>query len=251
MGRGRPFHSLAISNNISARLKLQDSRQRLIVELKNLLAQLQNEEAPLDEIEARLWNYLNGYHVHCQLRDIQAEVRMLRKEVHHSKHEPVRCAYSEDQGQYIKLLTGIGGNSDQDKKYLKKKSHSNDWMIITDPYFLQWNGPNKAFGTEKKYTEFIIDFIPEDLKKLELFILPGPNKRIFKKFNDRVLARGTRVSYRETTEIHDRTIIRDNNTATLMGTSFGGYSNKLSFVLDIPPKDLENFMAELKRIRDA
>jgi len=81
--------------------------------------------------------------------------------------------------------------------------------------------------------------------------LPGPNQRIFKKFNDRIRSRGTSVFYRETVEIHDRTIIRDNNTGTLMGTSFGGYSNKLSFVLDIPQKDLELFMAELTRIRNA
>jgi len=187
--------------------------------------------------------------VHRHLLEVESQIRSLREEVLRSRDKPVRCAYTEDRGQVIHMLTGVSGEVERDHKYLKKKSHSNEWLIITDPYFLQWDGPNKAFPSEKKYTDYIVDYIPRELKKLELFILPGPNKRILKKFNDRVRGRGTQVSYWQTTEIHDRTIIRDNMTGTLMGTSFGGLGNKLAFVLDIPDQDLKMFMEQLNRIR--
>jgi hypothetical protein len=226
----------------------QDRRARLIEHLTNTIEQLRSEQVPLELIERHIWPY-SGYGIYHHLNDIEGQIEELKEEIRRNGDRQVRCAYSDDRGQYMRMVTGIAGEIERDRKYLRKKAHSNDWMIITDPYFLQWDGPNKPFATEKAYTEFIIDFIPRDLKKLELFILPGPNRRIFKKFNDRVRSRGTHISYRETTEIHDRTIIRDNNTGTLMGTSFGGYSNKLSFVLDIPEKDLERFMAELARIR--
>lgn len=230
---------------------LQNQRQRLIEHLQYRLAQLYDEKVPFEEIERSLCRYQRVNGIHRHLSEVESQIKALRDEIQERSRKPVRCLYSEDQSHNIQLLTGISGSSDHDKKYIKKKSYSNNWMIITDPYFLQWDGPNKAFKTEKAYTEFIIDFIPRELKKLELFILPGPNKRIFKKFNDRISSRGTSVSYWQTTEIHDRTIIRDNYTATLMGTSFGGYSNKLSFVLDIPDKDLKKFMSELVRIRNA
>lgn len=227
---------------------MQDRRARLIEHLTNMVEQLRSEQVPVELVERRIWPY-SGYGIHNHLNDIESQLEELKDELRRSSDRPVRCAYSDDRGNYIHMVTGIAGEIEREKKYLKKKAHSNEWMIITDPYFLQWDGPNKAFTTEKAYTEFIIDFIPRDLKKVELFILPGPNKRIFKKFNDRIRSRGTHISYWQTTEIHDRTIIRDNNTATLMGTSFGGYTNKLSFVLDIPEKDLERFMGELERIR--
>jgi hypothetical protein len=215
-----------------------------------MLDQLRNENIPVEMIERLIWPYSN-YGIHDHLNDIESQLKQQRGELRQRADRPVLCAYSQDRGDYLHLVTGISGEIERDKKHIKKMAHSTDWMIITDPYFLQWNGPNKAFETERAYTEFIVDFIPRDLKKLELFTLPGPNKRIFKKFNDRVRSRGTQVSYWETMEVHDRTIVRDNHTGALMGTSFGGYTNKLSFVLDIPQNDLKQFMGELDRIRSA
>lgn len=242
---------LGIFNTEGANLHI--NRQRLIEETRHILAQLENADIPLDHIEMRMWpiHFRRNIGLHQHLSELESQIRLLRDEILERQGQVVRCAYLEDRGNHLHMLTGIPGSVAQDHKYIKKKSHADDWMIITDPYFLQWDGPNKAFPSEKAYTEFIINFIPRNLKKLELFILPGPNKRIFKKFNDRIRSRGTLVSYWETIEIHDRTIIRDNNTATMLGTSFGGYGNKLSFVLDIPSKDLDVFMSQLEHIRNA
>ncbi|MGJ7487067.1 hypothetical protein ACSFA2_17530 [Variovorax sp. LT2P21] len=224
-------------------------REELIAELEYALAALREDRLNPEEMR-RQHLYLKGrFEFHRHLSEVEEQIRSLRDEVLRGRDMPVRCAYTEDRGQVIHMLTGVSGEVERDHKYLKKKSHSNEWLIITDPYFLQWDGPNKAFTSEKQYTEYIVDYIPRDLKKLELFILPGPNKRIFKKFNDRIRGRGTQVSYWETNEIHDRTIIRDNLSGTMMGTSFGGLGNKLAFVLDIPGEDLRLFMQQLNRIR--
>lgn len=232
---------------------MSNFRQLLIQEARALLELIEDETIPLEIVKQHFWRYSldREDRLRKELSDLQFQIRALRIDLVERADAPVRCAYSEDSGNYLEMLTGVPGSLAQEKKYLNKKSHSNNWMIITDPYFLLWDGPNKAFSSERVYTDFIIDFIPRDLKKLELFILPSPNKRIFKKFNDSIRSRGTSVSYWQTTEIHDRTIIRDNNTATLLGTSFGGYGNKLSFVLDIPSKDLEMFMTQLERIKNA
>ncbi len=228
---------------------MQSNREELIVELERFLAALREDRLHPEEVRYWLYHSMGGLGVHRHLMELADQIRILRDEVSRRSDKPVLCAYTEDRGQVIHMLTGVSGEVERDHKYLKKKSYSNEWLIITDPYFLQWEGPNKAFASEKQYTEYIVDYIPRDLKKLELFILPGPNKRIFKKFNDRIRGRGTQVSYWETTEIHDRTIIRDNMTGTMMGTSFGGLGNKLAFVLDIPRDDLKRFMQQLNRIR--
>jgi hypothetical protein len=225
------------------------NRQELLSELERLIHALREERIAPWEAEDRLFYLFGRAGFRWHVEEIHEQLHQLRSEVAGLRNEPVRCAYTEDRGQVIHMLTGMPGETERDLKYIKKKSHSNEWLIITDPYFLQWGGPNKAFASEKIYTEYIIDYIPRDLKKLDLFILPDPNKRIKKKFNDRIRGRGTLISYWETTEIHDRTIIRDNMTGTMMGTSFGGLGNKLAFILDIPTKDLENFMRELDRIR--
>lgn len=225
------------------------NRQELIAELEQILADLREGRLHPEEVPRRLFSPISTFGIHRHLQEVEAQIRSLRDEVLQGGDRLVRCAYTEDRGQIIHMLTGVSGKVEQDQKYLKKKSHSNEWLIITDPYFLQWAVPNKAFESEKRYTEYIVDLIPRELRRLELFILPNPNKRIFKKFNDRIRSRGTQVSYWETTEIHDRTIIRDNRTGTMMGTSFGGLGNKLAFVLDIPEKDLELFMEQLDRIR--
>ena len=235
---------------------MDDKRQYWIRRLEPMLNELRNEEAHQEEVGRIIYRLERDFiyfrrEYGDDLAQIKSQIRALRDEIRANSQEPVRCAYTNDRGNVLEMLSGLPGRVDDDIKYIKKKSHSNDWMIVVDPYFLQWSGHNKVFESEQKYIDFIVNFIPLNLKKLEIFALPGPHKRVFKKFNDAVKSRGTHVNYWGTSEIHDRVIIRDNNTATLMGTSFGGYANKLSFVLDIPPKDLEQFMGELERIRNS
>jgi hypothetical protein len=52
-----------------------------------------------------------------------------------------------------------------------------------------------------------------------------------------------------TTEIHDRVWIKNSGQAKLVGTSFGGLSHKLAFIVDLPQDDVVLFMHELYRIQ--
>ncbi|TOM09059.1 hypothetical protein CGH83_22850 [Vibrio parahaemolyticus] len=69
------------------------------------------------------------------------------------------------------------------------------------------------------------------------------------KIHKTLRSRNIKLTYIETNEIHDRVFIRDQDEAVLVGTSLGGYGNKLAFVLDLPNEDLENFKAALEKIR--
>ncbi|UVM52404.1 hypothetical protein LOY38_10365 [Pseudomonas sp. B21-015] len=222
-------------------------RQKLIEHLTRTLEILKNPEVPTDSIEEEFYfGYLSPRHLIDRLSELEEQLYRLRLAVH---EKPARCALAGSQGDYTELLVGASGKLAKAQKHIKKKAYSNDLLIICDPYFFQWSGPNRVYKTENDYIDFIASLVPPHLKKLELFLLPGPNSGIQKKFNQRIKSQGTKILCHETTEIHDRVIIRDNDTATLMGTSFGGYGNKLSFVLEIPSDDLAEFMCELDRIR--
>ncbi|TOM29243.1 hypothetical protein CGH80_23485, partial [Vibrio parahaemolyticus] len=88
-----------------------------------------------------------------------------------------------------------------------------------------------------------------DIRSLEVFHLPGPQGEVKMKIHKTLRSRNIKLTYIETNEIHDRVFIRDQDEAVLVGTSLGGYGNKLAFVLDLPNEDLENFKAALEKIR--
>ena len=166
-----------------------------------------------------------------------------------------KCKFSSTNSNVTELLIGDKDGTKKrksEKKYLKKWiSKCSDNLVIADPYFFSFSGPNKIFKNVKEYTEFVCDLIPIDISSLEVFHLPGPNNQVKLKI-DRVLrSRNIKLRYTETNEIHDRVFIRDQFEAILVGTSLGGYGNKLAFVLDLPDVDLELFKVELERIRVA
>ncbi|MBL0475243.1 hypothetical protein [Aeromonas veronii] len=134
---------------------------------------------------------------------------------------------------------------------MDRQLHGAEKLTIADPYFFSWSGPNKIFEKEIEYTEFILQLAPQTVQDLEIFHLPGPNSRIFHKFDKMIRSRKVKPRYVETNEIHDRVFIKDDCDAVLLGTSLGGYGNKLAFILPIPGEDLAVFSRELERIKNA
>ncbi|WP_429062944.1 hypothetical protein [Aeromonas veronii] len=132
---------------------------------------------------------------------------------------------------------------------MDRQLHGAEKLTIADPYFFSWSGPNKIFEKEIEYTEFILQLAPQTVQDLEIFHLPGPNSRIFHKFDKMIRSRKVKPRYVETNEIHDRVFIKDDCDAVLLGTSLGGYGNKLAFILPIPGEDLAVFSRELGKVR--
>lgn len=134
-----------------------------------------------------------------------------------------------------------------------------DWLssankvVIADPYFLQGEGWKKMKPPERtlyaeKYAKEAHATLGQ-VQTLEIFHLPAAPKEM--------LAAMTEITFRErnyrcweTTEIHDRVWIRDDNEARVVGTSFGGLGvRKLAFVLPLPDEDLAAFKDELAKIQ--
>ncbi|HHY0368232.1 hypothetical protein [Vibrio parahaemolyticus] len=164
-----------------------------------------------------------------------------------------KCKYQHSDAGNMQLLVGDGDSAKKrraEKKYLAKwLSKCKNNLIISDPYFFQYGSDNKVFSSLTEYTDFICELIPNDIRSLEVFHLPGPQGEVKMKIHKTLRSRNIKLTYIETNEIHDRVFIRDQDEAVLVGTSLGGYGNKLAFVLDLPNEDLENFKAALEKIR--
>ena len=185
--------------------------------------------------------------------ELYTELRAIRHELHELRSSQSFCALAEGSGErsnIMQLLTGVSGNLAPERKHVSKRTKNSSSLIICDPYFFSWSGPNKGFSRERDYTNYIINLISHEVRRLEVFHLPGPNSRIFSRFKREIGSRNIHASYYPTTELHDRVIIDANDNGTLLGTSFGGLGNKLAFVLDIPPEDVRAFKAELTRIKN-
>jgi len=226
-------------------------RERLIAHLEEEISLLREADFPISELYRREAYFLKDLYM---LRDLQEQIHQLSKRVHEIADRRAICALSDKSEEHdgvIRFLTGLPGKAKQEKKYLERQLHGAEKLTITDPYFFSWSGPNKIFENESKYTNFILQLVPKTVQRLEIFHLPGPNSRIFRKFEKMIKSRKVNSRYVETNEIHDRVFIKDGCDAVLLGTSLGGYGNKLAFILPIPEEDLEVFSRELERIRGA
>lgn len=158
-------------------------------------------------------------------------------------------AKGADEPNVVNLVTGITGNLQKDRGYLEKALRSTRELIILDPYLFSWSGGNRVFGKMTEYVNYVDRLVPPTTQQVEVFHLPSPNAGVLHRIVKRWSSRGIRVTRHETKEVHDRVLIKDRITATVVGTSLGGLGNKLSFALPLPQEDLPVLLAELQRIR--
>lgn len=114
-------------------------------------------------------------------------------------------------------------------------------LIIIDPYFL--SVPNSEiinFEEEfKKVTQI------HNLKKLSIIYNPkmGKTNNYVKGLKKICRENGCSLKINPTEAIHDRVWIKDRKKAVLVGNSFGGIGlTKLSFIIDLPEKDLDTLL---------
>ena len=76
-----------------------------------------------------------------------------------------------------------------------------------------------------------------------------PNRKIFTSFSNYCKNINIKLRNYPTGAIHDRVMIKDNDRAKMLGTSFGGLGSKIAFFVDLPEEDVTIFQKELHKIR--
>lgn len=223
-------------------------RELLARHLRELLEVVENPESDISQLRPwlRYWWFgpPTGEEISSRLSRIERRLSTL---------EPQRCALAEGESanRLAYLITGLDERRNEERRHITSWLAGTNKLTISDPYFFSFSGPNKVFRTQAQYVEWLIDFIPKKIEKLEVFHLPGPNRRIYSSIAEYCRKKGISLQNHETNEIHDRVLIKNDKDAKAIGTSFGGLGNKIAFVLDLPEEDLQAFRRELHRIRTA
>ena len=223
-------------------------RELLIRHLRELLEVVENPESDISQLRPwlRYWWFgaPTGEEISARLSRIERRLSTL---------EPQRCALAEGEtaNRLAYLITGLDERRNEERRHITSWLAGTSKLTVVDPYFFSFSGPNKVFRTQAQYVEWLIDFIPKRVERLEVFHLPGPNRRIYSSIAEYCRKKGITLENCETNEIHDRVLIKNDNDAKAIGTSFGGLGNKIAFVLDLPDEDLQAFRRELHRIRTA
>lgn len=223
-------------------------RKIIALHLQELLELVKNEDSNISEIR-----YLtrNKWWTRPDIEEILARLRHIERRL--DTLQLGRCALVEGgrDESVMHLITGLEGCPREVHKQVTRWLSGARQLTFVDPYFFSFSGPNKIFRTQTQYIESITALLPRALESLEIFHLPGPNRAIFSAFQKHCHGKNISLKNWETTEVHDRVLIKSESEARAMGTSFGGLGNKIAFMLDLPPEDLKVFRGELHRIKTA
>ena len=230
---------------------MQSERELLTKHLRELLAYVEDSELDVSNLRHLLKPWRYGYDLHFQHQILD---RLSRLEERLGTGSNVRCAFAEGANNsgpaVMRYITGLVGREREERKHITTWLSGAQKLTIVDPYFFSFGGPNRIFRTKTQYLESLNDLLPKSLTALDVFHLPGPNRHIFSAFEKACRNRKVTLKNWQTTEIHDRVVIRSETEAKAIGTSFGGLSNKIAFVLDLPAEDLAAFRSQLHRIKD-
>ena len=209
----------------------QRERDYLAQQLRELLSLLEDPEVDISNLRRLLWPWRHDPYYREQVIH-----RLSRLEERIERVGNRACAFSEEAGgsgaETMHYITGLVGREREERRHITTWIAGAERLTIVDPYFFSFGGPNRIFRTQAKYIESLADLLPTSLRALEVFHLPGPNRQIFSAFQNRCQQRNIALCHWATTEVHDRVVIRGDNKAKALGTSFGGLSNKIAFVLD-------------------
>lgn len=226
---------------------MRNERKLLLQNLRNVIEYIENEDWDLTKVRSQIpcwfWD---------RLRDDEIFSRLLQKEHCLESLLAKKCTHPEGdpKGLTIHLLTGLSDRLDEGRKNITGWLSGARKITICDPYFFLFNRPNKVYRTQSKYNESLDSFLTKKLESIEVFHSPDPNRQILSYFQKICGNKNVTLTRFQTTEIHDRVIIKDDLEARVLGTSFGGLGNKIAFILDLPREDLKKFRQELYRIKN-
>lgn len=201
------------------------------------------------------------------MRKIQREgfeFRLFDEEFYHRLHRidrninallnrPVAiCRLASEDGSRVLEFMTVKGAADRARaiKHLGEILSGSVHLDICDPYFLKPDSSNSK--SVLNYLSGLNDVIPKSIRSIDLFVKPGEkfrNNKVVDGFNNLCQDRQIKLSIRTTDDIHDRIWIGDCKRAYLVGTSFNGVGKQISFILELPDTDREDFVKELDKRR--
>jgi hypothetical protein len=224
---------------------MSTEREFLIHHLRELLKMAENPESDLSQLRPwlRCW--------WAPSTDEEVCTRLSRIEKQLSSLETRRCAFTagDNSSHIMSLITGIATHRHGGQKYITSWLTGAEKLTVVDPYFFSFGGSNKVFRTSALYIEWLLEFIPKQTKTIDVFHRPIPNRLIHSAISVHCRKKGITLKAWETKEIHDRVLIKNDEEAKLIGTSFNSLGNKIAFILDMPDEDLNLFRRELRRIK--
>lgn len=136
------------------------------------------------------------------------------------------------------------GEPNPGREILKRRIAKAKEIFICDPYFF-----HDPYKDEEKYFEGIISTLPLNyLEKLLIFCKQPRSSTIIRNFRKTIDPK-VKLEVYEVNDIHDRIWIKDLAKGVVVGTSFGGIGNKLTFILNLPKRDLQDLLQLLDGIR--
>lgn len=178
---------------------------------------------------------IEGVKLICELRRTQhlLEKSTLRQ-----------CPFVERKSNAGGTLEFMVAPGDKSKGYkeLRDFTRGAERVIVVDPYF---------YTVEKSAVSEHVEYLKKSLwigniRQLHVVYSAKQNGKTSAAQSALKIAcidAGCRYSEKHTNEIHDRIWIADRKRAVVVGTSFNGIGNRLSFILELPDADL-NFLLE-------
>lgn len=157
-------------------------------------------------------------------------------------------ANRDDDSPIWGLIVNGVESAKKESRNLKLWMKNANSILIIDPYVLHFPGNSKLFPTEESYCDYISDLVSDSTKDL-IFVGCSFTSSIKSKIK-LSLKNGRSVHFIDTNQIHDRYIIKDYQHGKMLGTSLGGFGNKLFTILDLPTEDVKticNFIHEIKQ----
>jgi hypothetical protein len=151
----------------------------------------------------------------------------------------------------LELIVAGSQEAEQATKDLKRWLKDAQIISICDPYIFHFNPSKKkkrepVFKSADDYVEFIANLIPATARHVKLYGA-GYTKAIRTALK-RKLKEGRTLDIFDTFHIHDRYVIKDYSEGRMLGTSFGGFHNKIFTILPLPREDVQRILTFLRWI---
>jgi len=176
-------------------------------------------------------------------RSILAELDNLKTRIH-SIESKVGSLHTQIYGRTAGIL--FSGERQKSVRTLKSSIRHAKTLTICDPYI--FHVPRGTTG--KKYIKELTSTLPLDtLKHLDIVYRGTNSKELMQEFKAEMKKHAVTIRLFVDESIHDRVWIVNAETGYLVGTSFSGIGNKTSFILELPPEDLDGLKTYLYKLR--